>query len=360
MRKLGLCTVLVAALAGCGGGGGDDANINVNNAANSGVSTSVAKTTAEGLWQGSTITGRTVRTLVLDDGTYWTLYSVAGLSNTIAGVVQGSGMSSSGSFTSSAGRDFSLEAASTTDASISATYNSKNFFNGSLTNRASANTVTFTSSYQPIYDQVATLASVTGSYASTVATTGGNDRANFTITPAGLFSGVSAAGCQFQGSLAVRGATHVFNLSITFMGGICANGTATSTGVAYLDESTLYAAALNQTRTSGVLLTATKASSTTSTTTTDTGTAAGSSQANPICYIGPEGGTYTLTATGQKNYDGCSVGTVVAPAATPIVTSTAGTSTSSGGSNSRPTCYVGPNGGTYTLTANGNKNYSGC
>lgn len=25
-----------------------------------------------------------------------------------------------------------------------------------------------------------------------------------------------------------------------------------------------------------------------------------------------------------------------------------------------PTCYTGPRGGTYTLTANGNKNYSGC
>lgn len=26
----------------------------------------------------------------------------------------------------------------------------------------------------------------------------------------------------------------------------------------------------------------------------------------------------------------------------------------------RPTCYVGPRGGTYTLTASGRKNYSGC
>lgn len=26
----------------------------------------------------------------------------------------------------------------------------------------------------------------------------------------------------------------------------------------------------------------------------------------------------------------------------------------------RPTCYTGPRGGTYTLTASGNKNYSGC
>jgi hypothetical protein len=28
--------------------------------------------------------------------------------------------------------------------------------------------------------------------------------------------------------------------------------------------------------------------------------------------------------------------------------------------NARPTCYTGPRGGTYTLTASGRKNYSGC
>lgn len=27
---------------------------------------------------------------------------------------------------------------------------------------------------------------------------------------------------------------------------------------------------------------------------------------------------------------------------------------------SRPTCYVGPRGGTYTITASGKKNYKGC
>lgn len=30
------------------------------------------------------------------------------------------------------------------------------------------------------------------------------------------------------------------------------------------------------------------------------------------------------------------------------------------GSPDRPTCYVGPRGGTYTITPSGRKNYSGC
>ncbi len=42
----------------------------------------------------------------------------------------------------------------------------------------------------------------------------------------------------------------------------------------------------------------------------------------------------------------------------PPVTQTVAGGTSSGTGSS--TCYVGPRGGTYTLTANGNKNYGGC
>lgn len=49
--------------------------------------------------------------------------------------------------------------------------------------------------------------------------------------------------------------------------------------------------------------------------------------------------------------------TAVAPrAAMPSTSSPSGSSYSVGGR----TCYVGPRGGTYTITASGRKNYSGC
>lgn len=41
-------------------------------------------------------------------------------------------------------------------------------------------------------------------------------------------------------------------------------------------------------------------------------------------------------------------------------TSTTGVRTSSGGRHIGGGCYVGPRGGTYTLTSNGNANYNGC
>jgi hypothetical protein len=36
-----------------------------------------------------------------------------------------------------------------------------------------------------------------------------------------------------------------------------------------------------------------------------TTTAPTTSTGGKICYVGPRGGTYTLTASGKKNYGGC-------------------------------------------------------
>ncbi|MDR4469058.1 MAG: hypothetical protein MRJ68_12315, partial [Nitrospira sp.] len=46
-------------------------------------------TSAEGIWTGTTSTGRTVTGVVLDNEVYWFLYSVVGNPSIIAGVVQG-------------------------------------------------------------------------------------------------------------------------------------------------------------------------------------------------------------------------------------------------------------------------------
>lgn len=47
------------------------------------------------------------------------------------------------------------------------------------------------------------------------------------------------------------------------------------------------------------------AGSSSSGTTNGGGSTAGSVTSAPVCHVGPRGGTYTLTASGQKNYGGC-------------------------------------------------------
>ncbi|MEP6934222.1 MAG: hypothetical protein ABI988_09825 [Nitrospirota bacterium] len=90
----------------------------------SGESTTSAPTSgsAEGLWSGSTNTNRTIVGVVLDDGTYYLLYSVAANPNQIAGVVQGTGISNNGSFNSEHAKDFNMEGLGVLNATVSASY----------------------------------------------------------------------------------------------------------------------------------------------------------------------------------------------------------------------------------------------
>ncbi len=93
----------------------------VNPAPGGGTSSAIAFTiqsppppttgTAEGLWRGTTNTGRSLTGLVLGSGEYWLIYSAAGNSAVLAGALQGNGTSQSGRFTSSNGIDFNFEGA---------------------------------------------------------------------------------------------------------------------------------------------------------------------------------------------------------------------------------------------------------
>jgi hypothetical protein len=70
------------------------------------------------------------------------------------------------------------------------------------------------------------------------------------------------------------------------------------------------------------------------------------------CHVGPRGGTYTITASGNKDYSGCTAAQIASLSG----------SIAAAQRTSRPgrTCFTGPRGGTYTITASGRKNYSGC
>ena len=75
--------------------------------------------------------------------------------------------------------------------------------------------------------------------------------------------------------------------------------------------------------------------------------------ADPKCYVGPSGGTYTITRSGKKNYSGCTSAQASSLIGTPAISRPARIQSSR-------TCFVGPRGGTYTITRSGRKNYGGC
>jgi hypothetical protein len=83
--------------------------------------TAIPGGTAEGLWFGVTNTNEQLEGLVLDDGTFYFLYTAPN-SNLIAGVVQGTANASNGQFNSSNAKDFNIAGLGVTNGAIAGTY----------------------------------------------------------------------------------------------------------------------------------------------------------------------------------------------------------------------------------------------
>lgn len=250
LARVTVIALMAVVLVACGGGGGSGGGSGGGGVAPSG--------TAEGLWQGTTNTGRAMTGLVLDDGTYWFIYTLVGNNTVIAGVAQGSGSSSKGSFKSSNGKDFNLEGLGVLDFNLAGQYTQKSSLGGSI--KYSSSTTTFSASYDSSYDLTPNLATAAGSYTGAAATGGGTEYATFVVTSGGAISGVSAGGCRYSGTATPRSHGNVYNVSVTFAGGVCANGSSTVTGVAYYDavNKQITAGALNNGRSNGFIFVGTK------------------------------------------------------------------------------------------------------
>jgi hypothetical protein len=235
-------------VAGCGGGGGSEA-----------PAAAVSAGTAEGLYIGTTSNGRTITGIVLDDGTYYVMYSVPNNPAVIAGAIQGTGTSSNGSFTSTNAKDINLEGAGIINGSVSASYVQRQSLNGSITYTSSPSN-TFTSTYSADYELTPTLTALAGTYTGTAASPAGAESATLTVTAGGAITGAGASGCTLTGTVAPRSQGNAYDATITFGGAPCLAANTTVTGGIYFDAASkrAYAVALNAARTDGVIYTGTK------------------------------------------------------------------------------------------------------
>jgi len=215
-----------------------------------------AATSAEGRWTGTTSTGRTVAGLVLEDGSYWVFYTARDNSHTLAGLVQGTGTSHSGSFGSSNTRDFNLEGAGIRVATMHGSYVPNKSFDGTIA-YVTGETESFTSTSGVDSESAPNLTQVAGTY---VGLRADNHTVTVTVESAGTLSGDSTDGCTVAGTLSPRAKGTVFQTSMTLEGGACGTGTKTVTGVALYHAAThrLYSAALNPARTSSFIFLGTK------------------------------------------------------------------------------------------------------
>ncbi len=206
---------------------------------------------AEGRWIGTTSTGRTVAGLVLDDGSYWLFYTAKDQPNILAGLIQGTGTSHSGSFGSSNTRDFNMEVAGIRAATMNGSYVPSKSFDATIA-YFTGDTESVTTTYAADSEVTPNLTQVAGTYTGLRTD---NHQVTVIVNATGTLSGHSTDGCSIAGTFSPHAAGNVFHTSMTLEGGACRQGTETLTGVAFYDIATqrLYIAALNHARTTSYL-----------------------------------------------------------------------------------------------------------
>jgi hypothetical protein len=234
-------------LAGCGGGGGD---------ASPPAAPPPVTATAEGFWSGTTSSGYGLLGAVLDNGEYWVMYHANGL---LYGVVQGSGVSNNGNFTSTNGLDFFI-GGTVTPVAVSASYRARASLQGFVTPQAGGAPVSFTAAYDPGYEVPASAAAAAGVWRGRLA---GGETTTINVGANGALAGAGSSGCTFSGTIVPRPTGRaVYDVSVTFNGGVCLIGTQSITGIGVISgagaSAVLYAAALNAVRSAGFVLISTR------------------------------------------------------------------------------------------------------
>ena len=210
----------------------------------------------EGLWLGTLGSSRDVNAIVLDDGTYYMLYSRPGNPAAIGGLVQGKADFSAGRFSSPDARDFNWEGAGTRAASVSARI--KVGPQPGVTGTVNG-TTPFSIRPADLFDRDARLSAIVGAHTGNVVFALGVRPATFTVTPTGQVS-TSINGCAITGQVAPRAFSSAYDLTMTFGGYPCVFPGAQFSGVAYYreDQRQLQAAVVHPSRTQAIAFSGTK------------------------------------------------------------------------------------------------------
>lgn len=233
-------TTLTLLLAACGGSGDDAPPPNGNTAS------------AQGLWVGTTATNRALTGLVLSDGSYFIVYSVAN-GSAVGGVVQGTGTVTGSTFSSGNARDFNFQGGGFNNGAVTAAVTTKQSFNGNISG------TTFTTAYDVRYETAPTLAAVAGTYDGNSASSNGSGGTTLTIATTGAISS-NSGGCTITGTVTPRVDGNAYNVSLVFGGAPCFFANQTLSGVAYFDapNKRLYSVTPNAARSDVLFFVGTK------------------------------------------------------------------------------------------------------
>jgi hypothetical protein len=214
---------------------------------------------AQGLWIGNTTSNRAMAGIVFNDGLYYFMYSNPNNPSKIGGVIQGNGTTQNHTFTSTNAKNFNIESLSVINSDITAHFAPQKVITGIINNTFGVHDH-FKAVYNSDYELTPSLSALAGTFTSSIFTPYNIEEATVTLNNDGTLSGKGATGCLFTGTATARTDSNAFNFTISFNAAPCFFANQSLNGVAYFDAKTkqLYAAAPNETRTSGVVFVGSK------------------------------------------------------------------------------------------------------
>jgi hypothetical protein len=222
---LTLASLLTLSACGSGGGGGSDSG------AGGGGGGGTPVGTAEGFWAGptdvvetTTNSQYTLAGTVLDDGKYWFLLDLKG---TIVGLIQGSGSSSNGTYTTSS---------SSSQTRLDGSYVAKTSFTGTGTlplQSGQTRTYKHAMQYDNTYESAPSFSNAGNTWVGTLPLATNAQPFAISITEGGVLTGTASDGCTLNGTLVLRaGSKRIYNASLTVAGACVGNQSAAFSGIA--------------------------------------------------------------------------------------------------------------------------------
>jgi hypothetical protein len=205
-----------------------------------------------GLYRGLTSDGRSIAGLVLDDGSFYAIYSGVGQPLVAAGGIQGTMNADKQSLTKYDPANFSITDAVDTNFEglgtqlygISGTFIEKKSIQGSIFYPGTPPRPTFSANYSADYELGPNLADIAGNYSGTSGTIHGSETVTFDINGSGAITGIKSSGCTFSGTINPRTSGNAYNVTITFGPSPCPYPGATVNGVSYFDRTSNIAYAM--------------------------------------------------------------------------------------------------------------------
>jgi hypothetical protein len=250
--RAGSLSVFAVAVASCGGGkdgAGECYSPTPGVCSSLGVDRSLpqAIVSPEGLYKGITIDRRAITTLVLDDDSFYAIYSEINKPLVAAGGIQGTVRAETRATKDYDVVNFLVNYAveidlTQLDAQIYA-------LAGTYVQKQYIQTPTFLANYNSDYQARPNLADITGKYIGTNTTASGSETITFDIDASGNITGSGDNRCKFSGTVTPRTNGNVYNLTITFDTSPCQFAGTKVNGVSYFDRSSNIAYAMASTPT---------------------------------------------------------------------------------------------------------------